>query len=156
MRNCATASSFFSCDLYAQASSYRTLSASAYFSFSFSNASKVPLRVLIQDLLIHEDAFPNFIPNVVPRMDNVNFDASVRDEEMLEVDRLELDVELTRIGWGLDRIGVKEWVGYEPALRATFSRAGWDLSRFRAYRCYVRYPFPFVSLTTWFDLPPAP
>lgn len=123
---------------------------------SFVNACKVPIRVLIQDFFIHEDVFPSFVPNVVARMDSLAGDPSVRDEELLEIDRLDLDVELARLGWGLDRIGVKEWGGYEPAIRSTFQRAGWDVSKFRAYRCYVRYPLPFVSLTTWFDLPPRP
>ncbi len=120
---------------------------------SFTNSCKVPLRVLVQDFFIHEDVYPSFVPEVVARMDSLAGDPAVRDEELLEVDRLELDVELTRQGWGLDRIGIKEWGGYGPALRSAFKRAGWDPAKFRAYRCYVKYPMPFVSLTTWFDLP---
>jgi hypothetical protein len=120
----------------------------------FTNACKVPLRVLVQDLFIHEDVFPNFVPAVVARLDNLASDPAVRDEELLEVDRLDLDVELVRQGWGLDRTGIKEWGGYGSALRSAFKRAGWDPAKFRMYRCYVKYPMPFVSLTTWFDLPP--
>ncbi len=123
---------------------------------SFMNATKVPIRVFVQDLFIHEEAFPGFMPNIVPRMDNLSFNAAARDPEMLDIDRMELEADLERLGWGLDRIGLKEWSGYEPALRAAFKRAGWDPSRFRAYRCYIKYPLPFVSLTTWFDLPAAP
>ena len=122
----------------------------------FSNACKVPIRVLIQDLFIHEDAYPAFAPNVVPRMDSITYDPSVRDPELLDMDRLELDMEMARLGWGLDRIGAREWGGYEPALSGAFRRAGWDASRFRAFRCYVRYPLPYVSMTTWFDLPARP
>jgi hypothetical protein len=122
----------------------------------FTNACKVPIRVLVQDFFLHEDVYPNFVPEVVPRMDSLSCDPAVRDEELLEIDRLELDVELVRQGWGLDRIGIKEWGGYGPALRSAFRRAGWDPAKFRAYRCYIKYPMPFVSLTTWFELPPHP
>jgi hypothetical protein len=89
-------------------------------------------------------------------MENIGPDISVRDEELLDVDRLELDVDLVRLGWGMERIGVKEWAGYEPAVASVFARVGWDASRFRVFRCYWRYPLPFVSLTTWFDLPEPP
>jgi hypothetical protein len=122
----------------------------------FTNACKVPIRVFVQDLFLHEDVYPSFVPEIVARMDSLSCDPSVRDEELLEVDRLDLDVELVRQGWGLDRVGIKEWGGYGSALRSAFRRAGWDPAKFRAYRCYVRYPLPFVSLTTWFDLPPGP
>lgn len=122
----------------------------------FMNACKVPIRVFVQDLFIHEDVFPSFVPNIVARMDNLTPDPATRDEELLEVDRLDLDVDLVRLGWGLDRVGVKEWAGYEPAVASVFERVGWDPSRFRVFRCYMRYPFPFVSLTTWFDLPGQP
>lgn len=119
----------------------------------FTNACKVPTRVFVQDFFLHEDVCPGFVPTIVARMDNMQHDPSVRDEEMLEIDRLDLDIELKRIGRGLDRVGVREWAGYEPALRSTFERAGWEPSRFRAFRCTIKYPYPFVSMATWFDLP---
>lgn len=122
----------------------------------FINAAKVPIRVLVQDLFIHEEAYPRFAPNVTARMDALSHDPGDHDPELLELDRLDLDIDMVRLGWGLDRVGVKEWGGYEPALRDAFGRAGWDPSRFRAYRCCVRYPLPYVSMTTWFDLPPGP
>lgn len=122
----------------------------------FLNAAKVPIRVLVQDLFIHEDAYPQFVPNVTARMDALSHDPSDRDPELLELDRLDLDIDLVRLGWGLDRVGVKEWGGYEPALRDSFARAGWNPAKFRAFRCYVRYPLPYVSMTTWFDLPVRP
>jgi hypothetical protein len=118
-------------------------------------ACKVPIRVLIQDIFLHEDVYPTFTPNIVPRLIGIH-NPSDPDEELLELDKMDLDVDLVKLGWGLDRIGVKEWGGYEPALREAFGRAGWDASRFRAYRCYIRYPFPFITLTTWFDLPERP
>jgi hypothetical protein len=121
----------------------------------FTNACKVPIRTFVQDFFIHEDVYPGFVPNIVPRMDCLGPDPSVRDQEILELDRLDLEMDMVRLGWGLDRVGVKEWGGYEPALTGAFARAGWDSSRFRAFRCTVRYPLPYVSMTTWFDLAPA-
>ena len=123
---------------------------------SFTNACKIPIRVLVQDIFLHEDIYPGFVPDVVARMDSLSVNPEVRDEELLEVDRLDLDVELARHGWGLDRTGVKEWGDYGRVLRSAFKRAGWDPAKFRMFRCYVRYPQPYVSLTTWFDLPPHP
>lgn len=122
----------------------------------YANACKIPLRVFVQDLLIHEDVFPSFVPDMAVRMDNLSHDPSARDEELLELDRLDLDAELVRLGRGLNRVGLNEWGGYEPAITGAFRRAGWDASKFRVYRCVVRHPFPFVSFTTWFDLPPKP
>lgn len=116
-------------------------------------ATKTPMRVYVQDVFIHEDVYPGFMPNVTARMDGLTFDPLARDAELLEVERLDLDVEMVRIGWGLERIGVREWGGYERALRGAFARAKWDAARFRAYRVYVKYPMPFVSMTTWFELP---
>lgn len=123
---------------------------------TFFNATKVPIRTFVQDLFLHEDVYPHFIPEVVTRMDSADYTGGARDREILEVERLDLDVELIRLGWGLDRIAIKEWGEYQPALASAFDRAGWDPRRFRAFRCTIRYPFPFISLTTWFDLPPAP
>lgn len=122
----------------------------------FTNACKVPIRVFVQDFFIHEDVFPTFNPNILARMDNLSPDPSARDEELIETERVELDIDLARIGWGFDRIGIKEWAGYEPALSSAFRRAGWDPRRFRVYRCYIRYPYPFINLSTWFDLPRRP
>jgi hypothetical protein len=141
---------------YIERNSYRRYRSPERPTEVFTNACKVPIRVFVQDFFIHEDVFPGFVPDIVARMDNMQFDPSARDEEMLEVDRLDLDLELRRLGRGLDRIGVKEWSGYEPALRSAFERAGWDASRFRVFRCCVKYPYPFVSMATWFDLPERP
>lgn len=141
---------------YITRNAYRRFQSAEQKTEYFGNACKVPMQVLVQDFFIHEDVFPSFVPHVVPRMDAETVDPSVRDEELLDIDRLELDMDVVRLGWGLDRIGVKEWGGYEPALSAAFTRAGWDPARFRAYRCYVRYPLPYVSMTTWFDLPARP
>lgn len=119
-------------------------------------AIKIPIRVFVQDLFLHEDVYPALIPTLVSRLDYFSNDPSVRDPELLEMDQIDVDADYVRLGWGLGRIGVKEWAGYEPAIRSTFQRAGWDPDRFRAFRCYVRHPFPFLSMTTWFDLPKAP
>jgi len=45
---------------------------------------------------------------------------------------------------------------YRTMIREVFERAGLDPMRFRAYRCSVVYPVPFVSLTAWFRLPDPP
>lgn len=117
---------------------------------------RVPARVLMIDLLLRDDIYPDYVPNMVPRLHGMNVDPIGRMDELIELDRVETTVEVVRLGTGVDRVGVREFAMYQPMLRDVFRRAGWDPSRFRVYRCRIQYPMPFVSLTSWFNLPERP
>ena len=73
-----------------------------------------------------------------------------------QLDRVDLSVPIENLGMGLGAIGTRDVPRYPSLMQRAFEGAGWDASRFRGYRCRLQYPVPLVSVTYWFDLPPAP
>jgi hypothetical protein len=53
----------------------------------------------------------------------------------------------------MDELATGEAPGYPDLVGETLDRAGWKASDFRVFRQRLVYPVPFVSVTTWFELP---
>jgi hypothetical protein len=112
---------------------------------------RTPARLLIHDVLLHEDLFPNFEPNCVPRLHYAPTQLEP-DDELVDFDRVELDVRAEDMGRGLEELAVAESPRYLELLRHGFESVGWNPGEFRACRCRVVYPVISVSVTTWIPL----
>ena len=77
-----------------------------------------------------------------------------KDPELIEMDRIDLSMPVSMMGWGIEQVGLKEQPEYVDMLGHAMEGVGWRPEEFRVYRSRIMYPVPFVSLSTWFELPP--
>lgn len=119
---------------------------------------RIPARLRVQDYFIHEDVFPGGIPEVQARMHGLVVDRVRRTGEAERLDEIAVSTPVANLGTGIDAPELRNQAmpRYRSMLRDVFERAGLDPARYRAYRCTVVYPVPFVSLTAWFSLPEPP
>lgn len=118
---------------------------------------RIPARVRIQDYFIHEDIWPE-IPEMRSRMHSLAPDVARADLVGRQHDELDITTPIESYGIGIESASLRHGAvpRYRHLLRHAFGVSGLDASRYRAYRCLVVYPVPFVSITAWFRLPEAP
>ncbi len=114
---------------------------------------KIPCRLLVMDVLIHKDVYPNYTPNASTRLEGLSSDWLKMRKGPNRLDELDLSVETSRLEIGTSRLSTADIPGVVSMNNAVCSRLGWDTEDFRAFRLRVLYPVPSVSITTWFDLP---
>jgi hypothetical protein len=114
-----------------------------------------PAKVLVYDLLLHEDVFPGAVPSL--HIYNTTFDgvADVNDPAR-DIDRLDLCETIQLLGTGIPRFSNPEMPRYVELLTDICRRLGWDGSRFRGYRCRIEYPIFGTQVTMAFKPPPPP
>lgn len=118
---------------------------------------RIPSRVRIHDYFIHEDIWPG-MPEMRSRMHGLAPDVARTDLAGRQHDELDISTPIEALGTGIEVSGLRHGAvpRYRQMLRHVFGVAGLDPARYRAYRCLVVYPVPFVSITAWFALPEAP
>lgn len=116
--------------------------------------ARMPTRMLIEDVILHEDVYPGVEPIVETRLHGLSSPQTRETGELADLDRVDLAVETSLLG--MDELATGEAPGYPEMIREVMDRAGWEMERFRVFRQRILYPVPFVSLTTWFALPPRP
>jgi hypothetical protein len=121
-----------------------------------SQVPRMPCRVLINDVFIHEDLYPGVQPTVTSTLHSIAAGPRRPDAPAFRLDDVDVRPRLVPLGRGIAGATTREVARYPDLLRATMDRAGWDPERFHGFRCRVQYPVPLVSVTIWFDLPPAP
>lgn len=120
-----------------------------------SQVPRMPCRVLVNDLFVHEDLV--FKPPVVTATLHTIADGPHRpDAPAFRLDNVDVRPTLTPLGRGLEGTTNPDIPRYGELLSSAFARAGWDPSKYVGYRCRVTYPIPLVSVTVWFEMPPAP
>lgn len=120
-----------------------------------SQVPRMPCRVLVNDVFVHEDLF--WKPPVVTATLHTIADGPRRpDAPAFQLDNVDVRPTLAPMGRGLEGTETPDIPRYAELLTTAFARAGWDASRFVGYRCRVTYPIPLVSVTVWFETPPAP
>lgn len=122
--------------------------------FLFAEVS-TPTRVLVFDVILHEDVFPGSEPSL--RLYDTSFDgtASVNDPSR-DIDRLDLLERVEHLGTGIDRCQAGDVPNYGELLRETAAASGIDGSRCRVYRCRIDYPVYGSQVMMAFDAPPPP
>ncbi|MCP3904484.1 MAG: hypothetical protein GY715_12725 [Planctomycetes bacterium] len=99
----------------------------------------VPVKWLVFDMLLHEDAYAGSEPSLMLYDTSVNGMASVNDPAR-DADRLDLHESVTVLGRGTTRLQVDEMPRYREMVVFAAETLGWDLERFRGYRCRIQYP----------------
>jgi hypothetical protein len=112
---------------------------------------RMPCRVLHEDFLLHKDVYPGVKPVVETRLHSLSSSLLRETGELADLDRVDVSVETSWVG--MDELATGEAPGYPDLVGETLDRAGWKASDFRVFRQRLVYPVPFVSVTTWFELP---
>jgi hypothetical protein len=119
---------------------------------------RIPTRFHIQDYYIHKDVYPGVTPEIQPRMHGLVVDRVRRTGPERQIDEIDLLTPVESFGMGIESPHLRNpgMPKYRDLLKQVFELAGLNPAEFRAYRCSIIYPVPFVSHTAWFELPPAP
>ncbi|MEQ8844282.1 MAG: hypothetical protein RIB58_05450 [Phycisphaerales bacterium] len=133
---------------------YRTDS-DDYSHYAFSN--RMGSGVLVVDLLLHRDAFPDADPpQLVQTMVTEIDPRNIKGPPSSIPAPLDQPVEVMPLGMGLGRSGSPD-VDAAPALLAdVFARLGEDPGEYRLYRYRQTYPVPQGVWIFWFPLPDRP
>lgn len=113
---------------------------------------RFPTRLLILDYWIHAAVFNGRAPEIIARLHGSAYDGLTRDDELIALDRLDMNYTLEPLGQGFARTSVAEAPGLAELLEQSTQRAGLSPEEFHGFRCRIDYPTPFVELSTWFDL----
>lgn len=118
---------------------------------------RIPTRIRIQDYFIHRDIWPG-TPEIQPRMHGLTVDSVRAGQRGLQHDAIDMSTPVIALGEGIEmpELRLQAAPNYQRVLRRAFATAGLEPNHYRAYRCAIVYPVPFVSLTAWFKLPEAP
>lgn len=109
----------------------------------------LPCKVLVRDLFVREDLYLGALPEVTHELPGTPSElelASVRRELLEGISTLDLASPIEQLPRGLHGASTASLPRYRAALSETFRRSGWDPSRFRGYRCLIRYPVPLVTM----------
>jgi len=99
----------------------------------------VPVASLTFDVLLHEDVFADWRPELIVFDTGYDGFANVNDPSR-DIDRIAVHESIEVMGAGGDRLHLAEVPSYLAMLRHLGERFDWDLSRFRCYRTRIRYP----------------
>jgi hypothetical protein len=114
---------------------------------------RIPSEVLIHDIIVRDDLFPQASPQVEVFHD---FNCEPFGEPHRNHDRLPMGESVIYLGRGLDVLETPEVPRYQEMIREAMRRVGWDPSRFNVYRCRVEFPIVPSLLRIKFDLPERP
>ncbi len=99
----------------------------------------IPVASLTFDVLLHEDVFADWRPELIVFDTGYDGFANVNDPSR-DIDRIAVHEPIEVMGSAGDRLHLTEVPSYLPMLRHLGERFDWDLSRFRCYRTRIRYP----------------
>lgn len=117
---------------------------------------RMPAKVMLVDVYARDDVFGGAGPTVTTTLHGLARGIERPDSPRFQLDRVDLSLPVESLGTGLNRIATRDVPKYPELMRTVFEGAGWDPTRFRAYRCRMQYPVPMVAFSYWFDLPAAP
>lgn len=106
----------------------------------------VPVKTLIIDALLHDDAFPGSTPQLMVFNPGARGPASPNDPRRA-IDRVEVTEEAESLGKQSDRFDLAEVPNYSAMIQHVFGKLGYASDRFRVFRLRMSYPvhgFQFV------------
>ncbi len=116
----------------------------------FGAGVRTPTQALVMDYFTHRDLFPG-VKRELCVFSDVNSPVAFS-----EADRLQLNAELTELGYGLGRTQCREISGYARLLRDVFEAIGHDPRDFLVHRVRIHYPPMPASVMVRFELPDPP
>jgi hypothetical protein len=114
-----------------------------------------PAKTLILDFLVHEDVWPGCEPELrvyeMGSMGPANPNDASRD-----LDRWRVPETIQHLGRGSSGFGISEVGRYLEMVRYVATKLGWDIERFRGFRCRMSYPVYATQVCMVFEPPLAP
>ena len=114
-----------------------------------------PTRLLVLDVLMHEDMWPSSEPEL-RLYDTIVYGNADPNDARRDKDRLDLAESIASLGRGTDRFRCEEIPRYPELLTHMFDRLGQDGKRVRGYRCRIAYPFYGSQACVLFAPPDRP
>lgn len=114
-----------------------------------------PTKLLVLDVLMHEDMWPSSEPEL-RLYDTIVYGNADPNDPSRDKDRLDLAESIASLGRGIDRFRCEEIPRYPELLSSMLDRLGQDGTRFRAYRCRIAYPFYGSQACMLFTPPDRP
>ncbi|HNQ23037.1 MAG TPA: hypothetical protein PKK06_08085 [Phycisphaerae bacterium] len=118
-----------------------------------SGGVNLPAKVLLMNILLHEDVWPGNDPQLLIYDMHVRGMASP-DDPARELDRLHGAETLQALGTGVARFRASEVGRYVEMVQYVCQKLGWDSNRLRGYRVRVQYPLLNAQYCIAFDPPP--
>ncbi|MHC5023554.1 MAG: hypothetical protein ACYTGG_06530 [Planctomycetota bacterium] len=118
-------------------------------------APDIPVKTLVFDALLHEDAFPGSEPHLAFYDMGPEGMAYVNDPQR-DVDLVQAHELVEFLGRDLRRFHAEEVPRYVEMLEHVCGHLGWDPGAFRGFRCRVQYPVHGWQACLSFDPPPPP
>ena len=110
----------------------------------------VPVKVLIVDVLVHEDVWLGVEPEL--RMyDTAGRGLANPTDPSRRIDRRDVLESIQDIGTQLSRFRTREVARYPEILQFVCDKLGWDSARFRGFRCRVDYPVYGYQVAMMFE-----
>ena len=114
----------------------------------------IPVKVLIVDVLVHEDVWPGVEPEL--RMyDTAVLGIANPTDPSRNMDRIDVLESIQDIGTQMERFRAKEVARYVDMVQFVCDKLGWQGDRFRGFRCRVDYPVYGTQVSMMFE-PPEP
>jgi len=114
-----------------------------------------PAKALILDFLLHEDVWPGCEPEL--RVYEIGALGPVDpNDPTREIDRWRAPETVQHLGRGSSGFGISEVGRYVAMLRHVAGKLGWDIEKFRGFRCRMSYPIYSTQVCMVFTPPLAP
>lgn len=116
---------------------------------------KVPTRMYIFDLILHETVYPDWQPAV--RILETGFAGYANpNDPTRDLDELDLITRIESLGRGIDNFRAEEIPRYTELLNEACDARGWNPGEFRGYRVRIQYPLHGSQVQCRFLLPIKP
>ena len=116
----------------------------------FAAEMTAPSKILVFDVLLHEDVMPGQDPSLIIYDTSFEGTANVNDRSR-DINRLDLCETIQHLGKGISRFRTSDVPRYLELLQYTCDRLGWEGDKFRGYRCRIEYPIYGSQVTMAFD-----
>ncbi len=120
-----------------------------------SSEIATPVKTLVFDVLLHEDAFPGLEPTLLVYDTALGGTVDMNDPAR-EVDRLDVAETIEFLGWDTASFRASEVPHYSEIIALVCEKRGWDHRKFRGYRCRAQYPIYGSQFSMSFIPPPSP
>ncbi len=114
----------------------------------------IPVRVMICDVVVHKEVFPDARPELMVFNPGARGPANPNDPSRA-VDRVDIAAGVDPMA-GEDRFAVDEIRGYPEMMARVFDRIGRDASKFRVFRVRLSYPVTAFQHVVAFRAPDGP
>ena len=122
--------------------------------FVFAEVS-MPSRVLLFDVLVHEQVYPGRDPELHLYDTVLDGVANVNDRTR-DIDRMDMNEVVASLGTGLNKWRTADSPNHVDMISTVMDRMDWQPNAFRGYRCRIEYPLYGSQVVVAFAPPPPP